>query len=432
MKTSPTNYYEMLSLGLGNSKFAWQQFVDRFKEKYNLPQTDGFVWDPEIQLDYTYEQLQVELGIATLPVYVDAEAEALDKARGGFKVGSNKIPTQKHRYPINTRILREQAIMMQRYGEAAITDSAKQAILNLLFDSTDKLLAGNQNALTHQRMQVVSTGKFMIDSENNPRGLQGITFDFGVVAIAALTGNARWWTSSTHTTANEGSDADPIEDMKKVIRAKKKLGWPSLHIEIAQDLYKLTESAGFVGITWLESGIRCFYTKDTAVRTPADLNGLKIRTMQSDMAIAMMDAFNASAMAMGYGDIYTAMQTGVVDGAENNVTALRDHMDVTKYYCYDEHTMIPDVIVISSKVWNEMSDAQKEVMNSTALDMTANYRELWAAFEQEVIDAATAKGVEFVTDVDKDAFLAAVQPIYDNLKANDAATYAFVERIQAA
>lgn len=205
-----------------------------------------------------------------------------------------------------------------------------------------------------------------------------------------------------------------------------------MNSEIAQDLYKLTDEAGFVGITWLESGIRCFYTKDTAVRTPADLNGLKIRTMQSDMAIAMMDAFKASAMAMGYGDIYTAMQTGVVDGAENNVTALRDHMDVTKYYCYDEHTMIPDVIVISSKVWNEMSDAQKKVMQDTALDMTANYRELWAAFEQEVIDAATAKGVEFVKDVDKAAFLAAVQPIYDNLKANDAATYAFVERIQGA
>lgn len=202
--------------------------------------------------------------------------------------------------------------------------------------------------------------------------------------------------------------------------------------DIAQDLYKLTESAGFVGITWLESGIRCFYTKDTAVRTPADLNGLKIRTMQSDMAIAMMDAFKASAMAMGYGDIYTAMQTGVVDGAENNVTALRDHMDVTKYYCYDEHTMIPDVIVISSKVWNEMSDAQKAVMQSTALDMTANYRQLWADFEQSVIDAASAKGVEFVKDVDKDAFLAAVKPIYENLKANDAATYAFVEQIQAA
>lgn len=205
-----------------------------------------------------------------------------------------------------------------------------------------------------------------------------------------------------------------------------------MNSEIAQDLYKLTESDGFVGITWLESGIRCFYTKDVAVRTPADLNGLTIRTMQSDMAIAMMNEFKSTAKAMGYGDIYTAMQTGNIDGAENNVTALRDHMDVTKYYCYDEHTMIPDVIVISAKVWNEMSDNQKAVMQSTALEMTANYRELWAAFEQQVIDAATAKGVEFITDVDKAAFVEAVQPLYENLKANDAATYAFVERIQGA
>jgi len=205
-----------------------------------------------------------------------------------------------------------------------------------------------------------------------------------------------------------------------------------MNSDIAADLYKLTESAGFVGLTWLESGIRCFYTKDVAVRTPADLKGLTIRSMTSDMAVAMMDQFGATAKAMGYGDIYTAMQTGQIDGAENNVTALRDHMEVTKYYCYDEHTMIPDIIVISAKVWNEMSEAQQEIMKSTALDMTANYRQLWADFEQSVIDMATEKGVEFITDVDKAAFVEAVKPIYEDLAANQPATYAFVERIQAA
>ena len=237
MKTNPANFYELLTFGLGNDPMAWQQFVDRFAEKYNAPQTDGFVWDNEIQLDYTYEQLQAELGIATLPIYVDAEAEALDKKLGGFKIGTNKIPTQKHRYGLNTRILRERMLMVQKFGAAALNAEAQSAILDLLYDSTDKLLKGNQNALTHQRMQVVSTGKFTISTENNPRGLSGITFDFGIVAADANTGTARWWTSDSHVTANEGSDADPIEDMKKVVRAKKKLGWPTLHIEMAQDLY---------------------------------------------------------------------------------------------------------------------------------------------------------------------------------------------------
>lgn len=237
MRTNPSNYYELLSFGLGNDPMAWQQFVDRFETKYNTPQTDGFVWDNEIQIDYTYEQLQLELGIATLPIYVDAEAEALDKKLGNFKVGSNKIPTQKHRYGLNTRILREHMVMIQKFGDAALNADAQNAILELLFDSTDKLLAGNQNALTHQRMQVVSTGKFTIGQDNNPRGIKGITFDFGVVAEAANTTSARWWTDKEHTANNEGADADPIEDLKKVIRAKKKLGWPSLHIEMAKNLY---------------------------------------------------------------------------------------------------------------------------------------------------------------------------------------------------
>jgi len=201
--------------------------------------------------------------------------------------------------------------------------------------------------------------------------------------------------------------------------------------DIAQDLYKLTEGDGFIGLTWLESGTRCFYTANKAVRTPADLKGLKIRTMDSQMAIDMMDAFGGSATVMSYSDIYSGMETGVVDGAENNITALRDHADVTQYYCYDEHTMIPDIIVISTKVWNEMSDAQREVMTSTAKDMVPNYKELWAQFEEDVKAQVEGK-VEYITDVDKAAFQEAVQPLYEDLKSSAPDTYAFVERIQAA
>ena len=202
--------------------------------------------------------------------------------------------------------------------------------------------------------------------------------------------------------------------------------------EIAQDLYKLTEAEGFLGLTWLDSGSRSFYTANTPIRTPADLNGLMIRTMDSQMAIDMMTALGGASKVMGYGDIFTAMQNHNVDGAENNITAMRDHADVTKYYCFDEHTRIPDIIVISSKVWNEMSDAQRQAMTTTAAEMTENYKGAWAAFEDEVRAAAEQKGVEFITDVDTAAFQAACQSIYENLKANDPDTYAFVERIQNA
>ena len=201
--------------------------------------------------------------------------------------------------------------------------------------------------------------------------------------------------------------------------------------EIGQDLYKLTENDGFIGLAWLESGTRCFYTAKTPIRTPSDLKGLKIRTMDSQMAIDMMNAFGGSATVMGYGDIYTGMQQGVIDGAENNITAMRDHADVTGYYCYDEHTMIPDVIIISTEIWNELTPEQQEIMRSTAADMVANYKELWAQFEEDVKAQVEGK-VEYVTDVDKAAFQDAVKGIYENLQKDAPETYAFVERIQAA
>ena len=95
MRTMVSNYYDLMTFGLGGASF--QQFVDRFQEKYNVLQADGFAWDPEIQLDYTYEQLIASLNIATLPVYMDEASQGLDKGFGEFKIGSNKIPTQKHR-----------------------------------------------------------------------------------------------------------------------------------------------------------------------------------------------------------------------------------------------------------------------------------------------------------------------------------------------
>lgn len=202
--------------------------------------------------------------------------------------------------------------------------------------------------------------------------------------------------------------------------------------EIADDLYKLTEGDGFIGLTWLDSGARSFYTTNKPIRTPADLVGLKIRTMDSQMAIDMMTAMGGAANPMSYSEIYTAMQNHVVDGAENNITAMRDHADVTKYYCFDEHTRIPDIIIISKKVWDQLSDTQKAALEETAAEMSNSYKTAWDAFEAEVRETAEQKGVEFVTDVDKDAFKEACKSIYDNLQVNDPATYSFVERIQNA
>lgn len=237
MRTNVKNYYDLLTFGLGNAQF--QSFVDRFNDKYNILNVDGFDWDNEIQLDYTYEQLISSLNIATLPVYVDEASEGLDKSFGKFNIGSNKIPTQKHRYPISAKMLREQMLMIQRFGEAAMTQGARDSIRNLMFDSTDKLIAGNRNALTHQRMRIVSKGQFTINLENNPRGLKGLTFDFGVPTANkdTLTGTARWWTTSEHGPASEGSASDPILFLKNKRKAMRKAGFPNGHFEIASDLW---------------------------------------------------------------------------------------------------------------------------------------------------------------------------------------------------
>ena len=245
MRTMVNNYYDLMTFGLGNQKF--QDFVDKFQLKYNTPQTDGFAWDSEIQLDYTYEQLIASLGITTLPVYVDADSEGLDKSLGNFVIGSNKFPTQKHRYAMNAKMLRERMIMVQKFGEAALNSDTRSALMDLLFESTDKLIGGNRNALTHQRMRVCSTGQFTIDLENNPRGLQGITFDFGIPSAnkVVLTTTARWWTNAEHTTANEGSASDPLMFLKNKRKEMKKAGYPNGHFEMAADLYDdmLTHSA---------------------------------------------------------------------------------------------------------------------------------------------------------------------------------------------
>lgn len=201
--------------------------------------------------------------------------------------------------------------------------------------------------------------------------------------------------------------------------------------DIAQDLYQLTADKGFMGLTWMDSGARSFYTADRAIRTPADLKGLRIRTMDSQMAIDMMNALGGSATVMGYSDIYTGMQQGVIDGAENNVTALRDHADVTKYYCFDEHTRIPDILLISTKTWNEMSDNQRQIMTECAKAMTEDYKTAWTDFENEVLADAEAKGVELVRDVDTAAFQEACQSIYEDLKTESPEVYEYVQRIQA-
>lgn len=124
-----------------------------------------------------------------------------------------------------------------------------------------------------------------------------------------------------------------------------------------QDFFLSSADDGFVTLTYYTSGARSFYTKDRAIRTPADLKGLKIRVQDMKSQTDMLEALGGIPVAMSYGDVYTSLQTGIIDGTENNETALTTgkHGEICKVYSTDQHAMIPDVMVMSAKVWETIS-----------------------------------------------------------------------------
>lgn len=173
-----------------------------------------------------------------------------------------------------------------------------------------------------------------------------------------------------------------------------------------RDFFLSTEEDGFVALTYFTSGSRSFYTKDKAIRTPDDLRGLKIRVQDMKSQTDMLTALGGTPVAMSISDVYTALTTGIIDGSENNEAALSigKHGEVCKVYSVDQHAMIPDIMVMSAKVWKNISEEDREIILECAQNATEAHKVMWEeSISQAVIDAQ-AMGVEFVYDVDKEAF----------------------------
>lgn len=303
-----TSFYDLLGAnGVGFDSAKFQVFVDKFKDKYNTPQTDGFDWDDEIQIDFTYQQLQAELGIATLPTFVDVDSPAPYKTQENIVIGSNKIPRFKHGFAMNEKIIREQMILAKRFG--GITADAKNVIMKLLFDSVDKLIMGNQNELTYQRMQVVSKGSFAITTENNPQGITGVTFDFGVPAAnkKTVSGTARWWTSAEHTVENQGSASDPIGYLKDLRKEATRKGIPLGHFEISQSLWddmlshtKVLEKIGYSRLAYItDSTTAVTFAQNLTEQAMKDvieaIIGCKIEVRDT---LAVVDSYDKSSKSL--------------------------------------------------------------------------------------------------------------------------------------
>ena len=174
-----------------------------------------------------------------------------------------------------------------------------------------------------------------------------------------------------------------------------------------QDFFLSSSDDGFITLTYYTSGARSFYTKNKAIRTPADLKGLKIRVQDMKSQTDMMKALGGIPVAMSYGDVYTSLQTGIIDGTENNETALTTgkHGEICKVYSTDQHAMIPDVMVMSAKVWKTISPQDQNIILEAARESTESHKIAWdAAIDEAIREAESQMGVEFVNDVDKDAF----------------------------
>jgi len=152
------------------------------------------------------------------------------------------------------------------------------------------------------------------------------------------------------------------------------------------------------GLTYYDAGSRSFYTIDRKVEKPSDLRGLKIRVTNSQTAIALMNAFGAAATPISFGELYTALQQGVVDGAENNPPSfyLTRHYEVCEYYTLNEHTQIPDILMISEHTWQSLSDQEKQWVKKAANASAEFQKEIWADSEREALKAVKDAGVEVI------------------------------------
>ena len=165
------------------------------------------------------------------------------------------------------------------------------------------------------------------------------------------------------------------------------------------DFFLSTEDEGFVTLTYYTSGARSFYTKDKAIRTPEDLKGLKIRVQQSPTNVQMMSLLGGSATPMGFGEVYTALQSKVIDGAENNEMALTSngHGDVCKFYSYDMHQMIPDILVANNHFLEKLSAEDRAVFEEGFDLVNQVEREEWVkAVEEAKKKAENEQKVQFL------------------------------------
>lgn len=199
---------------------------------------------------------------------------------------------------------------------------------------------------------------------------------------------------------------------------------------IGRELLNEGENFWLKGLGYYDSGSRSFYTRERPVVTPEDLSGLKIRVQESVSALEMVKQLGGSPTPISWGELYTAIQQGVVDGAENNPPSfyLSRHYEVCKYYIIDEHTMIPDILLVSTHLWNRLNGQEQAWLQEAIIRSIPDQRALWIASENESLQAVIEAGVE-VSYPDKKPFQEATKQMYEAFK-EDPEMARLIERIR--
>lgn len=191
--------------------------------------------------------------------------------------------------------------------------------------------------------------------------------------------------------------------------------WKVLNGAIGQEILDSLSGSRMVGLTYYDSGARSFYNSKRAVNTPADMKGLKIRVQQSKLMVDLVSALGASATPMAYGEVYNALKTGVIDGAENNWPSYYStgHYEVAKYYTLDYHTRSPEVIIASNALWEKLSGEDRTIIAEAAKASTEVQRKAWKEYEAKAIEGVKAKGNTVIEVNDLSAWQQAVAGLYD-------------------
>lgn len=192
--------------------------------------------------------------------------------------------------------------------------------------------------------------------------------------------------------------------------------WKVLYGPIGEELLNSMKVAGLIGLTYYDSGQRSFFTRHTPILKPSDMKGLKIRVQKSPVFVSMVKAMGGSPIPMAYSSVYTALQSGVIDGAENNIPSYytMSFYQVAPYYSYDGHSRVPEILFMNLKAWNSLTSTEKTIFKTAAMASSLYERQLWNERVQKDLQLLKKAGVHFYypTASDIALFQKAVAPVY--------------------